>query len=158
MGLYERLFDSELERTRNLTQSPDWYMEYGRVQKVRALGLGALQAAKSGSIPEARRHFKQQQIEIFEQLLAEDAIRLGTPGIDELEDWDQERASIDQIVIHHSHRKDGISLSQLNAMHLLRLYLPRYQQGDLKTSDGRLQPLYSAHFDGDGSQVFYGYH
>jgi hypothetical protein len=158
MSLSERLFNSELERTRNLVHSPDWYIEYGKTQRVRTLGLGALQAAKSGSISEARQHFKRQQLDIFEQLLTENAVRVGRPEIDEVENWDQERAPVDRIVIHHSHREKGISLTQLNAMHLLRLYLPRYQRGDLVTSAGQLQPIYSAHFNDEGEQVFYGYH
>jgi len=158
MGLTERLFNTELEQTRDLVRSPDWYMEYGKIQKVRALGLGALQAAKSGSITNARQRFKQQQTDIFEQLLAENAVRIGNPEIDELENWDEERAPIDHIVIHHSHRAEGLSVAQLNAMHFLRLYLPRYQRGDLKMSNGQFQPIYSAHFDENGRQVFYGYH
>lgn len=158
MALSERLFISELEQTRDLVRSPDWYVKYGTIQRVRTLGLGALQAAKSGSTSNARRHFKQQQINIFERLLAEDAVRIGNPETDELERWDEERAPIDHIVIHHSHRADGLSIAQLNAMHFLRLYLPRYQRGDLKTSTGQLQPIYSAHFDEAGKQVFYGYH
>lgn len=58
MRIYDKLFASELERTRNLVQSPEWYMSYGRIQKARALGLGAVQAAKSGSITEARHKAK----------------------------------------------------------------------------------------------------
>lgn len=158
MGLSERLFMSELERTRNLVQSPDWYMEYGNVQKVRALGLGAFQAARSRSIIDARKYAKQRQVDIFEQLLGENAVRVGNPETDELENWDEERTLIDRLVIHHSHRAEGLSIAQLNAMHLLRLYFPRYQRGDLKNSTGSLQPIYSAHFDETGKQVFYGYH
>lgn len=158
MAISERLFASELDRTRDLVQSPDWYMNYGRVQKARALGLGAIQAAKSGSMTEAKHEAKQRQLSIFEQLLVEGAVRIGDPSSDELEPWDDARATIDRAVIHHSNRANGLSLSQLNAMHLLRLYLPRYQQGDLKTSSGEHQPIYSAHFDEDGDQVFYGYH
>jgi hypothetical protein len=158
MGLSEQLFNRELSRTRDLVQSPDWYMDYGRTQKVRALGLGALQAAGSGSIAEARHFAKQQQLETFRRLLSENAVRIGDPDKDELENWDEERAPIDRFVIHHSSRAEGLSLEQLNAMHFLRLYLPRYQQGDLKTSQDKLQPIYSAHFDETGRQVFYGYH
>jgi len=158
MRLSERLFTSELERTRDMVSSPEWYMEYAIKRRVRTLGLGAIQLAKSGSVSDARRHLKQQQLEIFEQLLDENAVRIGNPETDELEDWDEERAPIDRIVIHHSRRADGLSVSQLNAMHFLRLYLPRYQRGDLKTSTGQLQPIYSGHFDETGKQVFHGYH
>lgn len=158
MALSERLFASELERIRYLVQSPDWYMDYGKVQKVRALGLGALQSAKSGSIKEARHYAKQQQLDIFELLLEEGSIRIGLPGLDELDNHDEDREQIDRLMIHHSKQADRISLGRLNAMHLLRLYLPRYQQGDIKTVAGELQPIYSGHFDETGNQVFYGYH
>lgn len=158
MRLYEKLFASELERTRNLVQSPEWYMSYGRIQKARTLGLGAIQAAKSGSITEAKHEAKQQQLSIFEQLIAEGAVRVGDPSTDELDNHDEYRETVDRIMIHHSSRAEGLTLEQLNAMHLLRLYLPRYQRGDIKTSSGELQPIYSAHFDENGNQVFYGYH
>lgn len=158
MSLGEKLFENELERTRDLVQSPDWYMDYGYLQKARVLGLGAIQAAMSGSITEARRAAGQSQLDIFEQLLSEGAVRIGDPTVDEVEDWDEERGQIDRIMIHHSSRAEGLTLEQLNAIHFLRLYLPRYRQGDLKTSGGEYQPIYSAHFDDDGNQVFYSYH
>ncbi len=158
MTVSDKLFRSELDRTRDLVQSPEWYMQYGRLQQMRALGLGALQATSSGSIYEARHELVQQQIKVFEQLLIEGAVRIGDPEIDDLENWDKERSSVDRIMIHHTHRSDGLSLSELNAMHLLRLYLPRYRRGDLMTDDGKHQPIHSAHFDDNGKQVFYGYH
>lgn len=158
MSIAERLFVNELERTRDLVQSPDWYMDYGKMQRVRALGLGALQAVKSGSMTEAKHQAKQQQLAIFEQLLAEDAIRVGNHETDELDDHDEQREPIDRIMIHHSSRAKGINLGQLNAMHLLGLYLPVYQKGDVKTNEGKLQPIYSGHFDENGKQVFFGYH
>lgn len=85
-------------------------------------------------------------------------MRVGDPSIDELDNHDGYREPVDRIMIHHSGRAEGLTLEQLNALHLLRLYLPRYQRGDIKTSSGELQPIYSAHFDENGKQVFYGYH
>lgn len=158
MNVSEKLFISEVERTRDLVRKPDWYMDYGNLQKVRALGIGAVQSALSGSVTQARHRAKQQQLAIFEQLPTEGAVRLGDPHIDELEDWDDERAPIDHVMIHHSNRAEGLTRARLNAMHLLRLYVPRYLKGDIVNSAGELQPIYSGHFDSEDNQVFCGYH
>lgn len=91
-------------------------------------------------------------VAIFEQLLNTHEVRLGTPGRDDLEDQDEEREPISQIVIHHSSRREGITLSSSNALQLLNLYVPVYQSRD------EHRPIYSGHFDEAGEQVFYGYH
>ena len=158
--MFEKLYKSEYESTKELVQNPDWYLEFGRVRKARMLGLGALQAAMSGNIREAADHAKQQTLNVFEQLLEEHSVRIGDPHTDELDNQDEDRQPITQIVIHHSSRAEGLSLSALNAMHLLRLYLPVYQnkQRPVLNSTGQHQPIYSGHFDEVGEQVFYGYH
>jgi hypothetical protein len=158
--MFEKLYKSEYERTKELVQAPDWYLEFGKVRQARLLGLGAVQAAFSGNITEAVNYSKQQMLDVFEQLLAEHEIRLGIPGEDELDNQDEAREAISQIVIHHSGRAEGLSLPTLSAMHLLRLYVPVYQnkENPVVTRDGKHQPIYSGHFDATGEQVFYGYH
>lgn len=161
MGLSEGLFKEELERTRDLVRSPDWYMGYGRLQKVRALGLGAIQAAMSGSIIEAAREAGLRQQMIFEQLLSEGAVRLGNPEIDsDLPNFDEDRLPIDRIVIHHTAQEGGFTLPGLNALEFLRLYVPRFQKDDMdvRYPNGTGKPIYSGHFDENGQQVFYPYH
>ncbi|MFZ1250291.1 MAG: peptidoglycan recognition family protein [Candidatus Microsaccharimonas sp.] len=154
------LFRTEYERTRQLVERPDWYLDFGRMRQARLLGVGAVQGAFKGSILEAAQYAKQQLVDIFEQLLAEHEVRLGVPGQDELEDQDDVREPITQAVIHHSSRAEGISVSQLNALHLLQLYVPRYRDKNrpVLNSKKQHQPIYSGHFDENGNQVFYGYH
>jgi hypothetical protein len=50
-------------------------------------------------------------------------------------------------------------LSLLDAMHLLRLYVPVYQNPPADVAaELKNQPLYSGHFDETGRQVFRAYH
>lgn len=159
----ERLFQTEYECLHDIVKEPDWYLKFGMLRKVRLLGLGAVQASRDGNITQTVAYAKRQTLEIFEQLLEEDAVRLGIRGVDELDDNDEGRVPVDQlnrIVIHHSARSEGISLSTLNALQLLRLYVPVYQSksNPVLDSSGNHQPIYSGHFDVAGKQVFYGYH
>lgn len=158
--MIEKIFQGELERTREMVQEPDWYLEFGRARKARLLGLGAAQAAFSGNIGQAAVYARRRMVDIFEQLLISHDVRLGIPGEDELDDQDEDRQSISQVVIHHSSRENGISLASLNALHLLNLYVPVYQniRNPVLDSAGRHQPIYSEHFNELGEQVFYGYH
>lgn len=158
--MLEKLYASEYERTKELVKAPDWYLEFGKVRKARLLGLGAVQATFSGNIIQAASHSNKLTIDIFERLLEESAVRLGVPGQEELDNQDAERQPVNQIVIHHSSRAEGIALPTLNAMHLLNLYVPVYQNKNrpVLNSQGNYQPIYSGHFDESGEQVFYGYH
>lgn len=156
----DRILRNEYERVRELVQDPEWYINFGKIRKARLLGLGAVQAVFSGNIVQAASHIDSEMTAIFERLLAEHEVRLGIPGVDELEDHDQEREPISQVVIHHSSRAEGMTLGALNALHLLRLYVPVYQSESRPIVDslGSRQPIYSGHFDESGEQVFYGYH
>jgi len=158
--MIDEVFRNEYQRTRELVQKPDWYLEFGKERRARLLGLGAVQAARSGDITKAAHFAKRQTVEIFEQLLEEDAVRLGIPGVDELDDQDELREPISQLVIHHSNRAEGISLSNLSALQLLNVYLPVYQNKNkpVLNSHGEHQPIYSGHYNKLGKQVFYQYH
>ncbi len=158
--MFENLYKREYDRTKELVQNPDWYLEFGRIRKARLLGLGAVQAAFSGNIQQTADNANRQRLKIFEKLLLDHDIRLGIPGEDELDDHDEQRQKISQIVIHHSSRAAGMSLSELNALHLLNLYVPRYQakEDPIVDSQNKPQPIYSGHFNAEGEQVFYGYH
>lgn len=144
---------------REMVQTPDWYRPFGRYAKIMTLGGGALGAFSGKSPIESARRSREHLIKSFETLLEEDAVALGQAD-QELEDWDNERKQIDTIVVHHTSRPPGLSLSTLNAMHLLRLYVPRYQSKDAPVldSNGDYQPIHSGHFDENGRPVFYGYH
>jgi hypothetical protein len=154
------LYKSEFDRTRELVQRPDWYLEFGKLRQLRLLGLGALQATLKGKITRAAEEARNETLAVFEQLLETDQVRLGRPGEEELDDQDKDRQPIDTVVIHHSSRAEGISLPALNALHLLNLYVPVYQnkKQPVLNSHNEHQPIYSGHFDELGRQVFYGYH
>jgi hypothetical protein len=92
--------------------------------------------------------------EAIEALLDAGTVHLGTadPG------WDSERQAIDRIVIHHTSRPPGMRASYLNAMHLLRLYVPVYNHptaADRARVAG--QQIASGHVR-RSRQVFWGYH
>ena len=154
MSLSERLYQHELERVRDIVQDPEWYHQLTREQKLRTIGATALHGLVSteGTI---RERLKNGLYDVFEQLLAEEAIKLGAIGQYE---WDSERQPVDMIVIHHTSRQPGLSADRLNAMHLIRLYVPHYQnppESDRPHVAG--QPIYSGHFR-EGKQKFWGYH
>jgi len=164
MGLEERLLNNELIRTRELVARPDWYFEFGRLEKARKLGIGAVQAALRGdfarSVTRSKEVVKDMTEKVFEQLLEEGAVYLGRPD-DDVESWNEQRLPVQKLVIHHTSRPPGLCKARLNAMHLLNLYVPRYRDvkiEPLRTREGEPQPLYSGHFDENGRMVFYGYH
>lgn len=93
-------------------------------------------------------------LRVFTQLLEDGAVTLGETG----PNWDAERQPIDTVVVHHTARQGAIGLAELNAMHLLNLYVPKYRDPghDVEVIGGT--PVYSGHADFSGRQVFYGYH
>ena len=124
---------------------PDWYMElYPEFLKLQQ------QAAKSTA--KDRKKIKQAAYSLTEEALATDKIIVGTAGFD----FDVERQPIDTILIHHTNNPAGMSLSRLNAIHLLRLYAARYYSTKYQP-DLRGQPIWSGHFK-NRQQVFWGYH
>jgi hypothetical protein len=159
-NIFERLYKDEFKRTQEMVQKNDWYLEFGKKRRIRTLAIGAMDAGFSGGFEAAVKAAKDYTLDIYEQLLIDDEVRIGNPAEEELDFQDEGREPIDRVVIHHSNHKEGISLSRLNALHLLRLYVPRYRMPDrpIRNSAGGLQPIYSGHFDENGSQVFYGYH
>lgn len=159
MSFSEKAFERQRDSLRELVQKPDWYRDFTRTTKLRVMGEAGLQAAFSGSILRGIDTLKDRQYDIFAELLAEEIVTLGT-NEKGLENWDEERQPIDKIVIHHTSRPPGLSLEKLNAMHLLRLYVPRYcsQQTPVIFENGSPQPIYSGHFDANNRPVFYAYH
>ena len=106
----------------------------------------------SGSLAERAKHLL---LKVFSQLLEEQAVNLGETG----PNWDEERQSIDTVVVHHTSRGGPIDLGLLNAMHLLNLYVPKYRKPGVDEEIIGGTPIYSGHADpATGKQVFYGYH
>lgn len=156
MSLSEKLYQQELNRTREIIAEPLWYKEVYQENRARKFGKAAISAALDGVIVphEVKEAMKDFRYSIYEQLLEEGAVALGKEGYD----WDSEREPVDTLVIHHTSGLPGMSRARLNAMHLLRIYVPAYanpSEPDIPRVTDR--PIYSGHYDRD-QQVFYGYH
>jgi hypothetical protein len=124
---------------------PDWYI------KLHALILEAREAIKDD---EQFRQFNIGIRKFFETALEENRVALASSGID----LDAERKPIDTVVIHHTSNQPGYSLSYLNAVHLLNIYLPYFINPTVKGEERLMgQPLWSGHIYG-GRPVFWGYH
>ena len=129
-------------------QSPRWYEvlvpEWRRIED------------ELKTFPESeRRVVKDKVYEFVESELRAGAISLGTTGPNQ----DLERKPIDTAIIHHTSGESGITWQRLSAMHLMRLYAPRYLYVNETVDIHRTgDPIYSHHFRPDGTQVFYGYH
>lgn len=141
---------------RNVVEEPNWYDRLGRVRST--LLLGSIAASNvvevATRIDSPKRRASELTLQVFEQLLTEGAVNLGSEG----PDWDGERKPVDTVVIHHTGSGEPMRLSRLNAMHLLRLYVPKYQNPGEDAGEIGGKPIYSGHFDVDGNPVFYGYH
>ncbi|HXH26273.1 MAG TPA: hypothetical protein VNG90_00080 [Candidatus Acidoferrum sp.] len=91
---------------------PDWYLDIiGQFKELEA-------AAAVEPDYEKRKAIKGPMYQAVETALREGQLQLATSG----EDNDAARKPIDMVVIHHMKIKPGITLDQLNAKQLLRLY------------------------------------
>lgn len=104
---------------------------------------------------EANKNKKEEKEKLYRitaAALKSNGIYLASAG----ENWDDERKTIDTVVIHHTSTVSNLSLTKLSAIGLLRLYCPRYW-ARLGRPVVRGQPVWSGHFH-RGRQVFYAYH
>ncbi len=143
-------------RIREAVRESDWYNRIGWFRG--ELMLGSLAVRNAADVAEAngspRDRAARLLLRVFTQLLGEGAITLGEAG----PNWDAQRQVIDTVVVHHTAGAAPANLGRLNAMHLLNLYVPKYQSPgeDFELIGGT--PIYSGHADAAGNQVFYGYH
>lgn len=144
------------DHIRELVSEPNWYDKLGRIRGGIMLGSLATRNATevanlSGGVADRA---KSLLLRVFTELLRDGAVALGQTG----PDWDAERQSVDTVIVHHTGRQGLIGLDQLNALHLLNLYVPKYRNpgADVEIIGGT--PVYSGHADSSGRQVFYGYH
>jgi len=136
------------DRIRNIMQRPDWYNDLAVIKGL--LRLGTFTVAGEAT----KKEIDELLVMIVEQLLIERAVALGAAG----PDWDKQRSAINMVVLHHTGSAGPIRLGYLNALQLLRLYVPRYQHPGIDEKLIGGTPLYSGHADADGNQVFYAYH
>lgn len=131
---------------REALRRPDWYLELsGEFRRLEKLTSGVREDKRKSA---AAKSAKLEAYELVEDALETGSIPLAGTG----EDFDRDRRPPDTVVIHHTKNSAGLTLSRLNAMHLLRLYAPRFAAKNLA---GR--PVWSNHFR-SGRQVFYAYH
>lgn len=147
-----------IDRLRALVQAPLWYTKFHRMSVERKLGAVSV-AITSGKLTQnPLRAVRDEMVAMFTELLKRGEIALGQHG-QGLYEFDSERAPIlDTFVFHHSGRKKGISLEELDGLELYRLYLPTFIN-PAPTDAPRLKgkPIYSGHFR-NGRQHFYPYH
>lgn len=128
---------------RSVLQKPDWHLRL-------ADELQALQELGKQSDKKTAQEIGNAVYGFFEKHLSSETIALGTGGAEE----DAERKTVDTIVIHHTSSVPGMTIERLNAMHLLRLYVPVFVK---RAKNGAPKPIASGHVR-NGRQVFYAYH
>lgn len=127
---------------------PDWYIKlYPELRDLR-------QRWEDENNPEAEE-LKQAVRGFFEAALENETLALGTSG----PNLDAERQPADTIVIHHTSSSPGYRLPYMNAVQLLNVYVPNFNDSTTTEDEKRLkgQPLWSNHVR-NGRPVFYLYH
>lgn len=140
-----QFFDKQ--KWREAAQRPDGYLQI--VDDYKSLMKQADEADE-----ETEKKIKEEVYSFTEELLETDQFYLAREGYN----FDADRQPVDTIVVHHTSGEPGMRLSRLNAMHLVRLYVPNYANPTLE-KEKHLQgkPIYSGHFNNE-KQVFYAYH
>ncbi|MEI6296348.1 MAG: peptidoglycan recognition family protein [bacterium] len=125
----------------------DWYLQISDDYK------NLIKKAEESSL-EMSKEIKEELYQFFERHIKNKSIALGKDG----PNWDEERKSVDIIVIHHTKNSPGITWQRLSAMQLIRLYAT-YYASTLYEKERHIkgQAIYSNHFK-DSEQVFYAYH
>lgn len=125
------------DRWRQAIKEPDWYIKlYPELKELR------------------ERQEKDEVRVFFEEALRAGEVALAEDG----PDLDAERQPIDTLVIHHTSSQPGYRLSQMNAVQMLNVYVPYFNDPtDDREKDLKGQPLWSDHVR-DGRPVFYLYH
>ncbi len=129
-----------------LIKSPDWYLSL--TPELKTL------AELKGKDKEYYKVCKEKVYSFFENHLREESIILGKEG----KNWDEERGTIDTIVIHHTSGQPEMTNERLSAMTLVRLYAPYYTH-PYNENDKNIvgQPIWSNHIR-NRKQVFWPYH
>ncbi len=126
---------------------PDWYLEL--VPELERLRKKTDQSTKT-----EKEKLEEEVDTFFEQHLANGTIALGK----EVGNWDNERKSVEIIIIHHTSIDPGMTPIRLSAIELIRLYAPYYANPvDPNEVYIKGKPISSGHAR-EGKQVFWPYH
>lgn len=138
----------DIDAWRQAIQKPEWYITlYPELKSCRKKWEENPDSAESKNLKKAVRTF-------FEQALDSGDIALGQSG----QNLDAERLPIDTIVIHHTSSKPGYTIPYMNAVQMLNVYIP-YFNNPVGPGEAKLkgQALWSNHVR-KGRPVFYLYH
>lgn len=138
----------DTKRWQKIIKQPDWYIVlYPEIKKYQKMW------EENPDNKEAKES-KAQIRDFFEMALETNSIALGKSG----QNLDAEREPIDTIVIHHTSSEPGYTLPHMNAVQLINVYIPYFNNptgpGEVKLKG---QPMWSNHVRG-GRPVFYLYH
>lgn len=127
---------------------PDWYMylldDFRRLEDL----------ARAEQDYVVRKSIKRSAYQLVEKAYTTGHMPLANSG----PNLDAERQTVDSIIIHHTSNPPGMSLSRLNAMHLLRIYGGYFVNPNHPSKEFTAgQPAWSGHFY-KSKQVFWGYH
>lgn len=129
-------------------QQPDWYITlYPELKELMRQWHEHPETARSQRI-------REEVYSFFESALEHNHVNVAKTG----QNLDAERQPVDTIVIHHTGREPSFRLSRLNAVQLLRVYVPYFNNPTIPGEE-RLkgQPIWSNHVQ-EGRVVFYSYH
>jgi hypothetical protein len=131
---------------RTAVSNEDWYLRIKHhYEALQALGKQDQDLGKQ--INEDLRN-------LFEELIDKNELVLGLKA----PILDNSRKPVDTVVIHHTSQKPGLTLSRLNVIQLLNIYMPYYQNPTNKNEKGlKGQPITSNHLR-HNKPVFWGYH
>lgn len=128
---------------------PDWYGAlYPEIKSLRRQWENSNEPNSTTIKSEVRK--------FFEAALLDNSLALAETG----PNLDAERKPIDTIVIHHTSAEPGYRLSYMNAVQMLNVYVPYFNNpSESIPGEGRLKgsPLWSNHVR-NGRTVFYLYH
>lgn len=141
-----RFFDEA--KWSELIRKPDWYIAlYPELETLRKRWETEPDAARADAVKEEVRNF-------FETHLQDGTLSLADSG----PNLDARRRPIDTIVIHHTSSRPGYRLPRLNAVQMLNVYVPYFNDPTDETErDLKGQPLWSNHVR-SSRPVFYLYH
>lgn len=132
---YSPLFSDPLWYTRLIPKFTEYFWEYdgNHVQK-----------------DQRWLETRKEWVTLIAEALDCGQIQLASEG----RDWDRNRQPIDTVVVHHTKTPPNISLFHINALHLIRFYIPAHlHHGEPQFC----KPLWSGHFFND-IQTFIAYH
>ncbi len=140
--------DFDEQRWAEVLRQPDWYVQMADELQALRQRSEEVGGEEGRLMRRTFRDFVAERLEVGEVALADHGDNL-----------DEQRLPVDTVVIHHTSAEPGYSLSYMNAVHLLNVYVPYYLKPSVPGEEHlQGQPIWSNHFDQQGRQTFHAYH